>query len=33
MQFRIAVLASALVVGWVFSALPARAAVTHTPRT
>ena len=30
MQFRIAVLASALAVGLVFSALPARAAITHT---
>ena len=30
MQFRIAVLASALAVGLVFSALPATAAITHT---
>ena len=30
MQFRIAVLASASVVGLVFSALPAAAAITHT---
>jgi len=30
MEFRIAALASALVVGLAFSALPARAAITHT---
>ena len=30
MQFRIAILASALAVGLVFSALPASAAITHT---
>ncbi len=30
MQFRIAILASALAVGLVFSALPATAAITHT---